>query len=285
MKRQKSFQNDRPTLYLVATPIGNLEEMSTRAIDTLKNVHVIAAEDTRNTQKLCGVFDIHTKLIAHHLHNEKDSSQGILRLLESGQNVALVSDAGVPLLSDPGALVVESVIHAGYNVVPIGINNAAIAALIASGLSPQPHLFYGFLPIQDKAFRQVLTQLKAYPMTLIFYEAPHRLKKTLEKMIPILGDRKAVIARELTKLHEEFLRGHLSELLEEAEGLKGEIVLIVEGLEGEREKPVDLSEINAMIQHVMENGYSASEAIKEVAKQTGLAKNEIYDHFHRKEPS
>lgn len=285
MKRQKSFQNDRPTLYLVATPIGNLEEMSTRAIDTLKNVHVIAAEDTRNTQKLCGVFDIHTKLIAHHLHNEKDSSQGILRLLESGQNVALVSDAGVPLLSDPGALVVESVIHAGYNVVPIGINNAAIAALIASGLSPQPHLFYGFLPIQDKAFRQELTQLKAYPMTLIFYEAPHRLKKTLEKMIPILGDRKAVIARELTKLHEEFLRGHLSELLEEAEGLKGEIVLIVEGLEGEREKPVDLSEINAMIQHVMENGYSASEAIKEVAKQTGLAKNEIYDHFHRKEPS
>ena len=285
MKRQKSFQNDRPTLYLVATPIGNLEEMSTRAIDTLKNVHVIAAEDTRNTQKLCGVFDIHTKLIAHHLHNEKDSSQGILRLLESGQNVALVSDAGVPLLSDPGALVVESVIHAGYNVVPIGINNAAIAALIASGLSPQPHLFYGFLPIQDKAFRQELTQLKAYPMTLIFYEAPHRLKKTLEKMIPILGDRKAVIARELTKLHEEFLRGYLSELLEEAEGLKGEIVLIVEGLEGEREKPVDLSEINAMIQHVMENGYSASEAIKEVAKQTGLAKNEIYDHFHRKEPS
>ena len=285
MKRQKSFQNDRPTLYLVATPIGNLEEMSSRAIDILKNVQVIAAEDTRNTQKLCGVFDIHTKLITHHLHNEKDSSQGIIRLLESGQNVALVSDAGVPLLSDPGALVVESVIHAGYNVVPIGVNNAAIAALIASGLSPQPHLFYGFLPLQDKAFRQELTQLKAYPMTLIFYEAPHRLKKTLEKMIPILGDRKAVLARELTKLHEEFLRGHLSELIEEAEGLKGEMVLVVEGQEADREKPVDLSEINAMIQTIMENGYSASEAIKEVAKQTGLAKNEIYDHFHRKEPS
>lgn len=285
MKRQKSFQNDRPTLYLVATPIGNLEEMSSRAIDILKNVNVIAAEDTRNTQKLCGVFDIHTKLITHHLHNEKDSSQGIIRLLESGQNVALVSDAGVPLLSDPGAFVVESVIHAGYNVVPIGVNNAAIAALIASGLSPQPHLFYGFLPLQDKAFKQELTQLKAYPMTLIFYEAPHRLKKTLEKMIPILGDRKAVIARELTKLHEEFLRGHLSELIEEAEGLKGEMVLVVEGQEGDREKPVDLSEINAMIQNIMENGYSASEAIKEVAKQTGLAKNEIYDHFHRKEPS
>lgn len=285
MKRQKSFQNDRPTLYLVATPIGNLEEMSSRAIDILKNVNVIAAEDTRNTQKLCGVFDIHTKLITHHLHNEKDSSQGIIRLLESGQNVALVSDAGVPLLSDPGAFVVESVIHAGYNVVPIGVNNAAIAALIASGLSPQPHLFYGFLPLQDKAFKQELTQLKAYPMTLIFYEAPHRLKKTLEKMIPILGDRKAVLARELTKLHEEFLRGHLSELIEEAEGLKGEMVLVVEGQEGDREKPVDLSEINAMIQNIMENGYSASEAIKEVAKQTGLAKNEIYDHFHRKEPS
>lgn len=285
MKRQKSFQNECPSLYLVSTPIGNLDEMTPRAVDTLKNVHVIAAEDTRNTLRLLSHFDINTKLIAHHLHNEKDSAAGILKLLEAGQSVALVSDAGVPLLSDPGAILVQTILNAGFNVIPVGIANAGLAALVASGIDPQPHLFYGFLPMQDKAFTQEVTQLKAYAVTLIFYEAPHRLKKTLQKLLPILGDRKAVIARELTKIHEEFLRGNLSELVEVADDLKGEMVLIVEGLPTQREQPIDLSEINAMIEHVMENGYSASEAIKEVSKKTGLSKNEIYNHYHHKEPS
>lgn len=285
MKRQKSFQNECPSLYLVSTPIGNLDEMSPRGIEVLKTVHVIAAEDTRNTQKLLTVFNINTKLISHHLHNEKDSAQGILKLLEAGQNVALVSDAGVPLLSDPGAILVKTILDSGFNVIPIGIPNAALAALVASGLDAQPYVFYGFLPTQDKALQIELTQLKSYAMTLIFYEAPHRLKKTLEKLLVHLGDRKIVLARELTKIHEEFIRGTISEVIEVVEGLKGEMVLVVEGLATDREKPIDLSEISAMIEHAMESGFSASEAIKEVAKKTGLAKNEIYQHYHRKEPS
>lgn len=285
MRRQKSFQNDCPSLYLVATPIGNLEEMTPRAIDILKNVQVIAAEDTRNTLRLLQAFDIHTKLVAHHLHNEKDSAQGLLRLLEAGQNVALVSDAGLPLISDPGVILVETVIQAGFNVIPIGGSSAALDALIASGLSSQPFLFYGFLPLQEKEFTIELNQLKAYPMTLIFYEAPHRIQKTLKRMIPILGNRKACLARELTKIHEEFLRGTLSEIQEVAEDLKGEMVLVVDGNQAEREKPIDLSEINAMIQLYMESGASASEAIKQVAKDTGLNKNLVYATFHEKKPS
>lgn len=285
MKRQKSFQNDCPSLYLVATPIGNLEEMTPRAIDTLKSVHVIAAEDTRNTMRLLQAFEIRTKLITHHLHNEKESAQGILKLLEAGQNVALVSDAGMPLVSDPGAILVETVIQAGFNVIPIGGSSAALDALIASGLSAQPFIFYGFLPLQDKEFTIELNQLKAYPMTLIFYEAPHRIQKTLKRILPILGDRKACIARELTKIHEEFLRGTISELIEASDELKGEIVLVVEGNQAEREKPLDLTEVNAMIKLYMESGVSASEAIKQVAKDTGLNKNQVYSYFHHKEPS
>lgn len=285
MRRQKSFQNDLPSLYLVSTPIGNLEEMSPRAIDTLKNVSVIAAEDTRVSSKLLSAFDIHTKLISHHMHNEKESAEGILKLLRSGQHVALISDAGLPLISDPGYNLVLTIIEAGFNVIPIGIPSAALAALIVSGLSPQPYVFYGFLPTQDKALKQELNQLKSYGCTLIFYEAPHRVKKTLQKILAELGDRKAVLAREITKIHEEILRGTLSELIEVVEDLKGEMVLVVEGLQTEHNPDVDLSEIQAMIQSSMDAGLSASDAIKAISKKTGIPKNTIYQHFHQKEPS
>lgn len=285
MRRQKSFQNDLPSLYLVSTPIGNLEEMSPRAIDTLKNVSVIAAEDTRVSSKLLSAFDIHTKLISHHMHNEKESADGILKLLRSGQHVALISDAGLPLISDPGYNLVLTIIEAGFNVIPIGIPSAALAALIVSGLSPQPYVFYGFLPTQDKALKQELNQLKSYGCTLIFYEAPHRVKKTLQKILAELGDRKAVLAREITKIHEEILRGTLSELIEVVEDLKGEMVLVVEGLQTELNPDLDLSEIQAMIQSSMDAGLSASDAIKAISKQTGIPKNTIYQHFHQKEPS
>lgn len=285
MRRQKSFQNDLPSLYLVSTPIGNLEEMSPRAIDTLKNVSVIAAEDTRVSSKLLSAFDIHTKLISHHMHNEKESAEGILKLLRSGQHVALISDAGLPLISDPGYNLVLTIIEAGFNVIPIGIPSAALAALVVSGLSPQPYVFYGFLPTQDKALKQELNQLKSYGCTLIFYEAPHRVKKTLQKILAELGDRKAVLAREITKIHEEILRGTLSELIEVVEDLKGEMVLVVEGLQTERNPDLDLSEIQAMIQSSMDAGLSASDAIKAISKQTGIPKNTIYQHFHQKEPS
>lgn len=280
MKRQKSFQNDLTSLYLVATPIGNLSEMTPRAIEVLKSVSVIAAEDTRNTQKLLQHFQIETRLISHHAYNEKESANGILKLLESGQCVALVSDAGYPLISDPGYHVVQAVLEAGYNVIPVSGSSAALNALIASGLVTQPFLFYGFLPNTEKDFRQTLNQLKAYPMTLIFYEAPHRIKKTLTKMLPILGDRKAVIARELTKKFEEFYRGTLSELAE-LEELKGELVLIVEGNGEPKPEIIDLSEINERIQAYIDSGISASQAIRQVAEESGINKHDLYNAYHK----
>lgn len=283
MKRQKSFQNELPTLYLVATPIGNLDEMTPRAIEILSSVSVIAAEDTRNTLRLLQHFNIQTKLIAHHVHNESESALGILKLLKNHQDVALVSDAGYPLISDPGATVVQTVLDAGFNVVPISGASAVLDALIASGLPAQPFLFYGFLPLQEKECRQELNQLKAYPYTLVFYEAPHRIKKTLERMLPIVGDRKAVLARELTKVYEEFIRGTISELIEIADDLKGEIVLVMEGNISDREKVVDLTEIHQRIQIYIEGGVSASQAIKLVAQEVGLSKNEVYASYHHKE--
>ena len=283
MKRQKSFQNELPTLYLVATPIGNLDEMTPRAIEVLSTVSVIAAEDTRNTLRLLQHFNIQTKLIAHHVHNESESALGILKLLNNQEDVALVSDAGYPLISDPGATVVKTVLDAGFNVVPISGASAVLDALIASGLPAQPFLFYGFLPLQEKECRQELNQLKAYPYTLVFYEAPHRIKKTLERMLPIVGDRKAVLAREITKVYEEFIRGTISELIEVADDLKGEIVLVMEGNIHDREKVVDLTEIHQRIQIYIEGGVSASQAIKQVAQEVGLSKNEVYASNHHKE--
>ncbi len=285
MKRQKSFDNDRPTCYLVATPIGNLNEMTPRAIEILKQVDVIAAEDTRNTMKLLSHFSIETRMISHHEHNETQSANGILALLEAGQNVALVSDAGYPLISDPGEILVKKIVEAGFNVVPISGSTAVLAALIASGLSPQPFLFFGFLPVSDKDCRAQLNQLKAYPYTLIFYEAPHRIVKTLKKIHEVFGDRNACLARELTKRHEEFLRGTLSELIEASEELRGEIVLVVEGNKEEHSAPVDLSEVNELITSYITNGISASQAIRKVSEETGISKNELYAHYHQKDQS
>jgi 16S rRNA (cytidine1402-2'-O)-methyltransferase len=282
MKRQKSFQNDLTSLYLVATPIGNLNEMTPRAIEVLKQVSVIACEDTRTTMVLLKHFGIETKVISHHTFNEKESASGIVKLLESGQDVALVSDAGYPLISDPGYIVVQEVLSAGYNVIPISGSSAALNALVASGLVTQPFIFYGFLPLTDKDFTQTVNQLKAYPYTLIFYEAPHRIQKTIARLLPLLGDRQAVIAREITKKFEEFLRGSLSELGDIEDELKGEIVLVIEGKVEEKAEVVDLTEINERIQAYVDTGISASEAIKQVAKEVGMNKHDIYNAYHNK---
>lgn len=177
MKRQKSFEDNTPSLYLVATPIGNLKEMTPRAIEILKEVDVIAAEDTRNTMKLLNYFDIKTRCIAHHMHNEKESAKGLIKMLEDGMNIALVSDAGYPLLSDPGQYVVDKVIAEGYNVIPVSGANAGLNALVASGLSAQPFLFYGFLGNSEKERMKSLMEIKSYPFTVIVYEAPHRIEK------------------------------------------------------------------------------------------------------------
>lgn len=281
MIRQQSFSNEKPTLYLVPTPIGNLEEMTPRAIEILKSVDVIAAEDTRNTMKLLQVFDIHTRMIAHHSHNERESAKGLLNLLEQGQSVAVVSDAGYPLISDPGQNIVEQVTEAGYNVVPLSGSSASLNALVASGLKAQPFLFKGFLSSNDRECLRELEGLRTLPVTLIFYEAPHRIERMLGHCLEVLGDRKACLAREMTKKHEEFLRGTLSELREAAGSLKGEMVLVVEGCRDEPEPAMEMNEITSLVNQRISQGMSASEAIKTIAKEHGVSKNEVYRAYHQ----
>lgn len=280
MQRQKSFEKDVPSLYLVATPIGNLEEMTPRAIEILKSVDVIAAEDTRNTIRLLNHFQISNKLISHHDHNEYESSQGIIELIEDGKSVALVSDAGYPAISDPGYVLVKKCIEEGINVIPISGANASLNALVASGLAPQPFVFYGFLAQNDKEKKRQLNDLKYHKETLIFYEAPHRITKTLNCMLEVLGDRRICLARELTKRYEEFIRGTISEVVTISDDLKGEMVIVVEGSNDSRDQFVYEYSVEEQINIYMSQGMSSSQAIKTVAKERGLSKNEIYRKFH-----
>lgn len=280
MKRQKSFEKECPTLYLVATPIGNLDEFTPRAIEVLNTVDMIAAEDTRNTMKLLSHFSIHTRLIAHHQHNEQASAKGLLQLLEEGKSIAIVSDAGYPLVSDPGQTITELAIQAGYPVVPISGANAMLNALVASGLPAQPFLFYGFLKPQEKERVKTLMELKYYHQTLIFYEAPHRIHKTLESMLEVLGNRSICLARELTKRHEEFIRGTITEILDICDELKGEMVLVVEGSKDTAEANQDMPDVQTQINKYIDRGLTTTEAIKKVAKEQGLSKNEIYKEYH-----
>lgn len=280
MKRQKSFDEIQPTVYLVATPIGNLDEFTPRAIEILQSVDVIAAEDTRNTMKLLTHFNIHTRLIAHHQHNEQASSKGLVQLLEEGKSIAIVSDAGYPLISDPGQTIVDDAINAGYPVVPISGANAMLNALVASGISAQPFMFYGFLKTQEKERTKELLQLRDYPYTLIFYEAPHRIKKMLESLFQVFKDRKITLARELTKRHEEFIRGNISEILPICDSLKGEMVIVVEGNQSNERDVISTIPIQEQIQQHINEGLSSKEAIKRVAKTNGLSKNDLYKEFH-----
>jgi 16S rRNA (cytidine1402-2'-O)-methyltransferase len=282
MHRQKSFSNDFPKCYVVATPIGNLEEMTPRAIAILKEVDVIACEDTRHTAKLLAHFDIHTKLISHQKFNEHASVKGIMMLLHKGYNVALVSDAGYPLIADPGHVLVQSIIKHGYNVIPISGSSALLNALVASGVVTHPFYFHGFLPNNQKELKGLLTRIRHYQSTLVFYEAPHRIEKTLKVCLELLGDRKACLARELTKLHEEFVRGSLSDILQEADTYKGEIVLVIEGDEGIKVMPVDMNEVYQSIEELIQSGLSAKDAIKEVSTKTGVSKNQCYEIYHSK---
>ena len=221
LKRQKSFINNRPTLYVVATPIGNMHEFSPRAVDILKNVDVIAAEDTRTSAPLLKKFDITTHLIAHHNFNENQSTKGIVEMLMNGKNVAVISDAGYPLISDPGYALVKECVDNDINVVPVSGPSAGINAVVASGLVAQPYIFYGFLSSNMNEARRELEQLQEYPMTLIFYVSPHKVTKTLEIVMETLGDRKACLARELTKKFEEFNRGYLSEIIPSLRSSRG----------------------------------------------------------------
>lgn len=280
MNRQKSFENNQPTLYLVATPIGNLEEITYRAINTLKSVNYIAAEDTRNTVKLLNHFDITTKLISHHEHNIRQSIPKLISLLLEGNDIALVSDAGYPAISDPGYELVKEAIDNDINVVPISGCNACLDALVVSGIAPQPFMFYGFLDHTDKKKKKELTSLKKYKETIVFYESPHRIKKTLSLMLDILGDRNIALCREITKKHEEIIRGTISEVLEIVEELKGEMVVVVEGGTEIEEEVIYTTSIKEAVDEYISKGMSTKDAIKQVAKERNLNKNNVYAEYH-----
>ena len=280
MKRQKSFENEKPTLFLVPTPIGNLSEMTPRAIDVLNSVDVIACEDTRTSGQLLKHFDIHKRLVAYQNFNEESSADGLINLLSKGQNVALITDAGYPLMSDPGQRVVRKATEQGYNVVPISGCNAMLNALVASGLIVQPFVFVGFLPPSSSLCKKKLQEYVNYPMTLVFYEAPHRIEKMLKACLEVLGDRECSLARELTKVHEEFLRGTISEILEEADGLKGEMVICIAGNSDESKKDIDAGFILDTVREAIARGMSTSDAVKETAKKLNIPKNKVYELVH-----
>jgi len=289
MWQQKSFQPNYEygTLYLVPTPIGNLEDMTFRAIKTLKESAVIAAEDTRQTRKLCNHFEIETPVISYHEHNKKVSGEKILSFLREGKDVAIVSDAGMPTISDPGyELVVEAVQEKMY-VVPLPGANAALTSLIASGLGTQPFYFYGFLDRNKKTKRKQLESLVHIQATLLFYEAPHRLKETLKIMREIFGNRKVTVSRELTKKFEEFIRGDLDEVLtwSEEDTVRGEFCLVVEGSQQGEEEALEAWWEELSIEHhvnhyVETRSMTTKESIKQVAKDRNQQKREIYQEYH-----
>lgn len=288
MKSQKSFLENKATLYLVATPIGNLEDMTVRAIRILKEVDIIAAEDTRNTKQLCNYFEIQTKLVSYHEHNQESGGFKILSYLQEGKSVALVSDAGMPCISDPGEDIVRRAVAEDFPVVPVPGANAALSALIASGISPQPFLFYGFLSRNKKERQGELEVLSQKQETLIFYEAPHRLKESLKSVQKAFGDdRKIVMAREVTKKFEEFLRGTVGEAAVWAEEntIRGEFCIIIEGndspdLEIQEQWWESLS-ISAHVEELMKKkDLSSKEAIKEVAVERKMSKRDVYQEYH-----
>lgn len=289
MKSQKSSQHETGScLYLVATPIGNLEDMTVRALRILKEVDVIAAEDTRNTKKLCNYFEINTPLVSYHEHNLEYGGEKLLTYLRNGKSVALVSDAGLPCISDPGADIVEKALAEDFAVVPVPGANAALTALIASGLIPQPFYFFGFLNRNKKERRLQLEKLAKREETILFYEAPHRLKESLKDLNLILGNRRIVLARELTKKFEEFLRGTIEEAIEwvESNEIRGEFVVVVEGnTSGEIEEEENTWGSMTVVEHINyiieETNVSSKEAIKEVAKLRGLPKRDVYNEFHQ----
>nr|WP_259548570.1 16S rRNA (cytidine(1402)-2'-O)-methyltransferase [Heyndrickxia oleronia] len=290
MQVQKSFVNDKSKgiLYLVPTPIGNLEDMTYRAVRILKEAHIIAAEDTRNTKKLCHYFDIQTPITSYHEHNKEISAKNLISKLLLGEKVALVSDAGMPSISDPGYELVVQVLEENITVVPLPGANAALTALIASGINPQPFYFYGFLSRNKKERRAELENLINKTETFILYEAPHRLKETLKAMSEVLGNRNIVLCRELTKKFEEFLRGTIDEIIKwfEANEVRGEFCIVVEGnhesMENEQEPWwTEISMIDHVNHYMDQKKLTSKEAIKQVAKERNLPKREVYQTFHQ----
>ncbi len=275
---QKSYDGS-PTVYLIPTPIGNMEDITLRALNILKTVDVIFSEDTRVTSILLKHYQIEKKLISSHQYNEFKNATKLLSYLEQGKMVGIVSDRGTPVISDPGYELARVAIENGYHVVGLPGPTALIPALITSGLAPNPFLFYGFLNSKDSKRRKELESLKNIPATLIFYEAPHRLSKTLQDMIKILGNRRVSISREISKKYEEIYRETLENISGQVVDIKGEIVIIVEGnFQGETHDNLTIIE---HINFFLKEGMSVKDAIKQVAHERGLPKNEVYQEYHR----
>lgn len=273
---QNSYDGS-PSVYLVPTPIGNLEDMTFRAINTLKMVDVIFSEDTRVTLQLLNHFDIKNKLISLHDHNEDVVKDKVLEYLKDGKNVAIVTDRGTPIISDPGYKTVRYLKVLGYNVVGLPGACAFVPALIASSISSEHFTFYGFLSSRESKMKQELEYLKDSEYTLVFYEAPHRIKKTLKMMIDIFGDRYISISREISKLHESIFVGLISEVLTNTEEFKGEFVIVVSPKEEELVNDMSIVEnVNMYIR----NGLTTMEAIKKTARERKIPKSEVYREYH-----
>ena len=274
MTRSKPFNNTKPVLYLIATPIGNLKEMSPRALEVIAEMDIIAAEDTRNSFSLLNNFGIKKEMFSLREHNEIEASKHLLEKIKEGKKVAYMSDAGYPGISDPGYLLVQEMIKNDVAVSTISGSSAFINALVASGLDTKHFFFYGFLPAKDGEAKEEISSLKNRKETIVLYEAPHRIMKTLNLLKEGLGDRYVCLARELTKINEEYIRGNLSELLElDESSLKGEMVLIIEG--SKEEQAVDDAQIIARINYFVKLGLSQKDAINVVSEEFDINKNYI----------
>lgn len=275
--------NKKGVLYVVGTPIGNLKDITLRAIETLQNVDVILAEDTRQTLKLLNHLNIEKHMISYHRHNEENKVQMVVSLLDEGKNIALVSDAGMPIISDPGQGLVKYLVENEYDIEVVPGVTALITAIVRSGMDSTRFTFEGFLSVSKKQRIKRLNELKDEIRTMIFYEAPHKILYTLKDMYEVLGNRNICICRELTKIHEEYRYTTFKEAISNIEknGIKGEIVLIVEGkseIELEQKRKEELEKIDPidLVKEYMNDGIDKKEAIKKVAKELGVNKNEVY---------
>lgn len=269
-------------LYIVATPIGNLEDITLRAIRVLKEVDLIAAEDTRHTLKLLNHLEISKPLISYHRHNEDVKTDILIEKLKQGNSIALVSDAGTPGICDPGETVIKQCIEENIPLIPIPGACAMVNALIASGIDTKEFVFLGFLPIHKKNRKEKLQEIETLQKTIILYEAPHKLSATLTDLKGVIGNRKIVLARELTKIHEEFVRTDIEELIQKSEHIKGEIILIIEGNKHKKEDISNLLTIEEHYKYYENQGYNQKDIIKKIAKDRNVPKNEIYQKFMKK---
>ena len=277
---QRSY-NDTPTLYLVPTPIGNLEDITFRCINVLSSVDTIFSEDTRVTALLLNHYNIKNHLISLHEHNEDIVKEKVLDYLNNGKSVAIVTDRGTPIISDPGYKTVKYIISKGYNVVSLPGANAFVPALTVSGIEPSPFLFYGFLSSKELKRKKELEELKFLKYTIIFYEAPHRIEKTIKDIYDCFGDREISLSREISKKFESVYRGKISDLIKSFDEVKGEFVIVIEPFKSEL-NTLNLSIVDN-VNFYVSNGMDLMDAIKKVAKEKNVSKSEIYREYHRRD--